>query len=231
MDRILEQILSGIEDAPLVEARIFDGASLVLSRHAGAAYRFPGPKPGTPVPAPESALDIARLGLSSDTGEASLGIAAINSLVTPSGAAPCTGSGTSLLMEWAAGRDVAMIGHFAFTDKLRCAAGKLWVLELDPKEGDLPAERAADIIPRAQVVAITGTTFINHTLEGLLALARGKRIMILGPSTVMSPVLFDYGVEAICGNHIVDNEMIKADLAAGKGLRAARGMQKLILTR
>ena len=231
MDRIIGEILAGLADAQVEEANVFERASLVLSRGAGLAYRFRKPGPRLVPPRLGSAMELAMLAHSSDPGEASLGVAAINSLIEPAGAVPCAGGGADLLLEWGRGRDVALVGHFAFTEELRREARRLWVLELEPREGDLPADQAGLYIPQAEVVAITGTTLINHTLEGLLELARGKRVMILGPSTIMSPVLFDHGVEAICGSIIKDYGRVKGSLAQGKGLRSLEGTQKLILTR
>lgn len=229
MPRIIEQIIEGIEDAPICEAHLFDRACLVKSRHAGVAHRFCRERSMREAPAAGGAMGLARLALSSEPDEASVGVAAINSLIEPKGAIPCPGSGRSLLMEWGAGRDVALVGHFAFTDELRKAARRLWVLELDPREGDLPADQAAIVIPKAQVVAITGTTFINHTLEGLLELAKGKRIMIMGPSTIMSPILFDYGVEALCGCQVVDLKAVTDKLSSGEGLRGLVGIKRIAL--
>ncbi len=228
--RIIEQILEGIDDAPLSEAHLFDRACLVKSRHAGIAYRFREERSMREAPAAGSAMELARLALSSDLDEASLGVAAINSLIDPKGAIPCSGSGTSLLMEWGTGRDVALVGHFAFTDELRRAARRLWVLELDPREGDLPASQAAEVIPKAEVVAITGTTFINHTLGELLRLAKGKKVMILGPSTIISPILFDYGVEALCGCKVVDIKEVTDSLSSGEGLRRLGGIKRITLS-
>jgi hypothetical protein len=41
--------------------------------------------------------------------------------------------------------------------------------------------KPADLVPQADVVAITGTALINHTLDGLLALCRSDAlVMVLG---------------------------------------------------
>jgi uncharacterized protein (DUF4213/DUF364 family) len=50
------------------------------------------------------------------------------------------------------------------------------------------------------VVAITGTSLLNHTFEGLLALCRpDAAILVLGPSTPLSPILFERGVRFLSG--------------------------------
>jgi uncharacterized protein len=54
-----------------------------------------------------------------------------------------------------------------------------------------PAKQAADVIPHADVVLITGSTLVNATLEDLLALARpDARITIVGPTVGMLPDAF-----------------------------------------
>ena len=42
------------------------------------------------------------------------------------------------------------------------------MLELAPRGDDLPSEAAPELIPTADVVAITGTTLLNRTFEGLV---------------------------------------------------------------
>ena len=46
---------------------------------------------------------------------------------------------------------------------------------------------------------------INHTFEQLLKLRRpDARVLVLGPSTPLSPVLFDYGVQILSGAIVED---------------------------
>ena len=55
-------------------------------------------------------------------------------------------------------------------------ARKLWVIEKNPGPGDYPAESAKDLIPDADVLAITGTAITNHSIEYLLELKKqGQR--------------------------------------------------------
>ena len=51
----------------------------------------------------------------------------------------------------------------------------LSVLEKRPRPGDYPAEAAPDLIPAADIVAITGMTILNHTMDDLLALCPRRR--------------------------------------------------------
>jgi uncharacterized protein len=109
---------------------------------------------------------------------------------------------SEVLMKRGAGKNVALVGHFPFIPRLRKSVGNLWVIEQHPSEDDHPVQSAAELIPEADVVALTGSTLINHTLDGLLELCRPEAlVMLLGPTTPLSPVLFDHGVDIISPVH------------------------------
>jgi hypothetical protein len=93
-------------------------------------------------------------------------------------------------------------------------------LEQRPAGEDLPAEAACDVIPRAQVVAITGTALLNHTFESLMGLCRpGALVLVLGPSTPLSPILFDYGVHILSGSVVEDVEAVLQAVSQGANFR------------
>ncbi len=152
-----------------------------------------------------SARDLAGLVRSASPMEAAVGMAAINALLPPSQARWEPLNAEEIIAAQGAGRRVALVGHFPFVPRLKERVGALWVLERQPREEDLPVEAAPDVIPQADVLALSGTTLINHTFEGLVALRRpGALVVVLGPSTPLSPVLFAYGVDVISGA-IVEN--------------------------
>ena len=93
--------------------------------------------------------------------------------------------------------------------RLHSRVGKLHVLEMDPQPGDLPETAVQDILPTADVVAITAMTLLNRTLENLLTLCAPHALVILmGPSTPLSPVLFDYGIDMLCGSIVSEIEPV-----------------------
>jgi len=127
---------------------------------------------------------------------------------------------------------VALVGHFPFVPALRETAGRLWVLELRPHPGDVGAEEAEAVLPQADIVAITGSAFINHSLEGLLGLCRPESfVMVLGPTTPLSPVLFDHGVDVISGTRVVDPELALRCVSEGATFRQIRGVRLLTMER
>lgn len=98
------------------------------------------------------------------------------------------------------------------------------VLELDastlkPDEMPffVPADRAAEVVPLADALVITGTTLINDTLEGLLELARPEaRVIVVGPTASFLPeALFRRGVDAVAGVRATAGDALLDMLAEG----------------
>ena len=182
-----------------------------------------------------SARELAESARSDSLLEASVGLAAINALLDVDEDACVEMNAEQVILEQGAGKDVVVVGHFPFIPRVREAARQLWVLEKRPSEGDLPAEAAADVIPQADVVAITGTSLINHTFEELMALCRPDTfILVLGPTTPLSPILFDHGAEVISGTLVTDPETVLRYVSQGASFRQikrSKGVRLLTLAR
>ena len=212
--KILDDLTSPLrrEDSIVREVYVCVFWTAVVSKHCGLAstlheghpyhkiVREPGKLRG------KSALELAEYANSDHLLEASIGMAAINSLIDVDEARCIEKNAFDVLAEKGRGKNIAIVGHFPWIIKLRKIARKLWVLEQRPREGESPAEAAEEILPKADVVGLTGTTLINHTIEKLLDLSKGKFIVMVGPSSPLSPVLFDYGIDVISGSKIVDTE-------------------------
>ena len=152
-----------------------------------------------------SAGELAQMATGNRPPATSIGIAALNALVQQPSSAWVDVNAEEVIARYGAEKNVALVGHFPFIPRLRQRVGQLWVLEQHPGDDDLPATAAETVIPQADVVAITGTTVINHTAESLLALCRpSARVLMLGPSTPLSPKLFQFGIDLISGS-VVEN--------------------------
>ena len=152
-----------------------------------------------------STTQLAALAHSESLPETSVGFATINALLDVNTDACIEVNAADVIAERGERRDIAVVGHFPFIPHLRNIARTLWVLELRPREDDLPASMAAEVLPQADVVALTGTSLLNHTFEGLIALCRPDAfVVMLGGTTPLSPVLFETGVDAIAGTLLTD---------------------------
>jgi len=172
------------------------------------------------------ARELARYALSERLLEASLGIAALNSLSDVSGFIFQEINAARLVLDHGRGKNVVVVGDFPFLNKLRPEVKNLWVISREPWEGQEGIEEARDLLARADVAAITGSSFINHTAEDLLSYCPQAYTVMLGPSTPFSPVLFKYGVDAICGARVEDPEMALKYIRQGASFRQVKGVNR-----
>ena len=178
-----------------------------------------------------SGLELATLAQSEQPLLASVGVAAINALIPPRPHAWVNLNAEEVIAEHGAGKKVALVGHFPFIPRLREQVGHLWVLEKQPRGDDLSADEAERVIPQADVVAITGTTLINNTFEALIELCRpSARVLVLGPSTPLSPTMFDYGIDLISGTIVEDVPTVLAAVGQGANFRQIRHMGVRLVT-
>lgn len=98
------------------------------------------------------------------------------------------------------------------------------VIKIDPRtlKGDeirfyAPPGKTAEIVPKADVLVITGTTLINGTLEGILRLARpDTHVVVMGPTANILPqAFFKRGVNVLGGDKITNPEEMLDILAEG----------------
>ncbi len=175
---------------------------------------------------------LLRLAGSESLMERCLAFAALNASLPVDLAACVELNAEALLLERARNARVALVGHFPFVPRLRDAAGHLDVLELHPQPGDLPADAAGDVIPLADVVAITGMTIVNGTFDGLVRLTKaGAFVIVLGASTPLSAILFEYGVHAVSGTVIDDGPAALRAVSEGANFRQIRGKRLLTMLR
>ena len=158
--------------------------------------------------------------LSDSLTHRSLGMAALNALLPLPAQEWKEVNAEKIIARAGTGKKVVVVGHFPFVDRLRPLVGELAVLEQAPGPGDLPAAAASEVIPQADVVAITGMTLLNHTLQGLLDLCSSKAlVLVLGPSTPLHPGLFSYGIQILSGAIVQDIEPVLRAVSQGGNFR------------
>ncbi len=177
------------------------------------------------------ALELAGLARNDRPPATSIGIATLNALLPQQPEKWIDINAEAVIAEHGAGKNVALVGHFPFIPRLREQVGQLWVLEKQPRGDDLPADEAERVIPKADVVAITGTTLINNTFESLITLCQpSARVLVLGPSTPLSPIMFDYGIDLISGTIVEDISAVMAGVGQGANFRQIRQMGVRLVT-
>lgn len=161
--------------------------------------------------------------------ERSFAISAINGALPLDGKKYYGGNALALAAKLGEGKRVAVIGHFPHMDEIKHNASAFHVIEKRPQEGDFQAEDAVKIIPQADVVAMTGVTCLNDTMEGLLALKKpGAIFIVVGPSVPLSSALFDFGVDVIGGAWVEDEESVFKRAMQGGAPRSLVGLRSVL---
>jgi uncharacterized protein (DUF4213/DUF364 family) len=169
---------------------------------------------------------------SDSAAEASLGLAVCNSLLGPPDGRITEHNATAILADRGARRRVAMVGHFPFAERLASSCGELWVFERGDlrRDDDLGPEMMDELLPQADVVAVTSTAIINRTLPEILDRVRADAfVMLLGPSTPLAPRLFDVGVDVLCGTIVVDPDRVVRAVEQGAVTSQITGVRRVCL--
>ncbi len=211
---ILDDLLKSLNtDVPVRSVLVGAHWTVVCSRYCGMATSLMSSHPHEHAQVRDagrlhekSARELAQLAYSDEMLEASIGVATINSLLEVDESLSVEINASEVLISRGRGKNVALVGHFPFIPQLRQNAAKLWVIE------------------QADVVAITGSALVNLTLDYLLALCRPEvDVMVLGPSTPLSPVLFDHGATIISGTRVVDEAAVLRTVGQGASFRQVGG--------
>jgi uncharacterized protein (DUF4213/DUF364 family) len=149
--------------------------------------------------------------------EASLGLAAINSVLNSPervekmyGRPLSTQGQVSAFIHYAElvrGKKVAVVGRFPDLDTLTDIC-QLTVLERNPGPNDLPDPACEYVLPEQDFVFITATTITNKTMPRLLQLSRSASVFLVGPSTPFTPLLFNHGINTLAGTVVLDPESV-----------------------
>lgn len=239
--RIIDDLLSTIDyEAPAREVRQGPFQTAVLTRYCGLAstpheaglHHARSPVQDAGLLTEKSAGDLAGMAKSESLYEAAIGMAAINSLIEIKDDDCQELNARDLIIQKGAGKKVAIVGHFPFIAQLREEVKELWVIEKNPQEGDYDEDEASNLIPRADVVGITGTAFTNHTIEQLLELcSAGAYVVVLGDTAPLSGLLFDYHIDAISGTRVIDDKLILKYVSEGATYRQIKGIRRLTMVK
>ena len=153
----------------------------------------------------------AQAALSWNLEEASEGMAVINACFNTEARADALGCFyTSSALEGVdvAGKTVGFVGHLishsGITEQLLAPAKEIFIMEREPKSGDYPDSACEYLLPRCELVVITGSAAVNKTMPRLLELSHNAEIVLTGPTVTLCPGLFSLGVSRLNCQAIVD---------------------------
>ncbi|MEW6717465.1 MAG: DUF364 domain-containing protein [Chloroflexota bacterium] len=232
---LIDKLLANLQDGKIEQVLIGLHWTMVVAdidgeRRGGLASTLNSPhehhgEPDVPLAGQLTSLpglEVAAMACSDRQALRSVGVAAINALLPLLPQTWRDVNAEQVIAAHGEDKTVVLVGHFPFTPRLRARVGELIVLERQPSLGDLPETAAIDVVPTAQVVAITGMTFLNHTLEALLELCSPQaKVILLGPSTPLSPLLFDYRIDVLCGSVVTDIPAVLRAVGEGANFRQA----------
>lgn len=153
--------------------------------------------------------------------EASMALAAVNSALNTEARVRALHAEDSMDRYYTQGLDfkgktVGLIGHLNGPPEMRRDAKTVYTLEKAPQEGDYPDSACDWLLPRCDIVIITGSSLINKTLPHLLSLCRGAYTILTGPSVPLCPALLEQGIDRIAGMVVTDSEGMKNSVLSGQ---------------
>ena len=160
--------------------------------------------------------------------KASLGMAALNSLIDPPEEYR-EGNAFELIKSKTVGKNLGIIGHFHFVNRFCDSVKNCWVFEKSPRGDFLPDDKISEYLPQCDVVVITGQTIINNTLTEILFYSKKAFKILLGPSVPLSPVLFDYGIDVIAGVKILKCKQVNRFIRQGANFRQLQGLELVMM--
>jgi len=182
---LLNDLIQSVEDGNALAQDVRVGISWtgVKGRYGGVAKTY-----GIPVSHgnytthlgylnEKSTLELVEYARSWNLVEASIGVAALNSMIKVKGK---TGvNALEMVLEMGKNKKITMLGKFPLTEEIRAISKELWVLEanqslLNPKECIISESASEYVIPDSDIVIITGSTLINKSMERLLELSNFK---------------------------------------------------------
>jgi uncharacterized protein (DUF4213/DUF364 family) len=209
---IAERVIVGLNWTLVVGP---DGAGMAQTPARGTAGCRSLPRPGTYAEQPLATL--AALWTSDNIFEHTIAVAAVNAHWNRYDVEGSAANGLDLIEN--RGERTVVIGRFpGVADRHPGIA----VVEREPRPGEYPESALPTLLPNAEFVAVTASTIVNGTLPGILALCRDAFVLMIGPSTPLSPALFDLGVDALSGFVARDIDKLAKAVSEGAAVAALR---------
>jgi uncharacterized protein (DUF4213/DUF364 family) len=188
------------------------GAGLAHTPARGTAGCRSLPRPGSY--SHRSLADLASLWGSENVFEHAIALAAINAHWNRYDLEASATNGLDLIEN--RGTRTVVIGRFpGLVQRLPGVA----VVEREPRAGEYPESALSELLPKAEYVAITSSTPVNGSAARIVALCRAATVALIGPSTPLSPPLFDLGIAVLSG--FVGRDVLRLADAVSEGAAVA----------
>lgn len=211
---LYDRLIEGIDESIIVDSVVISstGAMVFADTYMGTAGIYEGETPDVEKYEGMTLKSLAELSKSWNFVEAGVGVAAINAWYNAGQhldhSATVDKDTFAEYEEITAGKKVALIGSFSQMDGILTKADT-YIIERYTKPGEYPEAAAEYLLPEMDYIFITGSTLVNKTMPRLLDLARDdSQVILLGPSSTLSEILFEYGVDEISG--VVITNALKA---------------------
>jgi uncharacterized protein (DUF4213/DUF364 family) len=238
---ILQALLDSLAiDVPVTAGVVGAHLMAVASQRLGLAAHLPSQgqsdaadsEKGVGILIGKRACDLASWLLEDHLVRAGIGMAALNSVLEIDYQALIEVNAKKIIADRAIGKNLMVVGHFPFIGQLRSKVRNLWVMEKEPRGGDLCEEEGYQALAEADVVAITGSCLINHTFERIMANCKpGSFKIMLGPSTPLSTILLDCGLDVIGGALVEEKSTVLRMVEKGAAFRQLQGVRTVVMAK
>ena len=129
-----------------------------------------------------------------------------------------------------------MVGEFhPILSKIQTMTKNIYIFEQDvPEDSHLyPADSIPLYLPECDVVVLTATSIINHTIDEILPHFKNAReVCLVGPSTPLCPEVFKkYNITLLAGSVVKNPELILQIISQGGGTMSMKSAIEQVLVR
>jgi hypothetical protein len=200
------------------------GAGMAQTPARGTAGCRSLPRPGTY--AGQSLATLAALWTSENIFEHTIAAAAVNAHWNRYDLEASAINGLDLIEN--RGERTVVIGRFPGVAERHPGIA---VVEREPRRGEYPESALPSLLAAAEFVAITASTIVNGSLSGILMRCQDAFVILVGPSTPLSPALFDHGVDVLSGFVARDVDKLARAVSEGAAVSALRPYGRYVTIR
>lgn len=201
-----------------------DGAGLAHTPARGTEGCRSLPHPGTY--AGRTLAELAALWGAQNVFEHAIAVAAVNAHWNRYDLEGERANGLDLIENY--GERTVMIGRFP-------GIAERWpgiaVVEREPRAGEYPESALPELLAKAKFVAVTASVIVNGSMSGILAMCKGARVLVVGPSTPLAPPLYEHGMDILSGYVASDVEGIAHAICEGASVAAIRPFGRYVTIR